>query len=232
MIPAPVILGPTEGCEDQGLLYSIDSPTPGVSYYWNVTGGTASTSVGNSSIITWTVGAPLHQVTVNAYSTSAPYCTASGLLDFEPLLPAAPTALDHYTGCANQLEDYILSTSAALNGEELTWSINPATAGSVVDGQGSNQVEIQWNDFSGPAVVTVVSSLCNLQEVALFTVNISPQPDVDIIQSGHLCPGAFTPASLSTTNTFTTYTWSGTSTGPGYQTPTPPSALTLPVSIR
>ena len=152
-------------------------------------------------------------MTVNAYSTSAPYCTASGLLDFEPLLPAAPTALDHYTGCANQLEDYILSTSAALNGEELTWSINPATAGSVVDGQGSNQVEIQWNDFSGPAVVTVVSSLCNLQEVALFTVNISPQPDVDIIQSGHLCPGAFTPASLSTTNTFTTYTWSGTSTG-------------------
>ena len=212
-VPEPVILGPTEGCEDQGLLYSIDSPTPGVSYYWNVTGGTASTSVGNSSIITWTVGAPLHQVTVNAYSTSAPYCTASGLLDFEPLLPAAPTALDHYTGCANQLEDYILSTSAALNGEELTWSINPATAGSVVDGQGSNQVEIQWNDFSGPAVVTVVSSLCNLQEVALFTVNISPQPDVDIIQSGHLCPGAFTPASLSTTNTFTTYTWSGTSTG-------------------
>ena len=213
VVPPPVILGPTEGCEGQGLLYSIDSPAPGVSHYWGVVGGTASTSVGNSSIITWTVGAPLHQLNVNAYSTSAPYCTASNALTFAPLLPAAPTALDHYTGCANQLEDYILSTSAALNGEDLTWTIDPATAGSVVDGQGSGQVEIQWNDFSGAAAVTVVSSLCDLQEVAVFTVNISPQPDVDIIQTGHLCPGAFTPALLSTTNTFTTYDWSGTSTG-------------------
>ena len=213
VVPAPVILGPTEGCEGQGLLYSIDSPAPGVSYYWGVTGGTASTSVGNSSIITWTAGDPLHQLNVNAYSTSAPYCTASSALTFAPLLPATPTALDHYTGCANQLEDYILSTSAALNGEDLTWTIDPAIAGSVVNGQGSGQVEIQWNDFNGPAVVTVVSSLCDLQEVALFTVNISPQPDVDIIQTGHLCPGAFNPALLSTSNIFTTYDWSGPSTG-------------------
>lgn len=215
VVSDPVINGPTEGCQGTGLLYTVDSPEPGVNYYWSVNGGTSSNFNGNNSVITWTIGAPLHQLTVNAYSTTAPYCNASSTLDFDPLMPAEPTDLDHYTGCANQIETYLLSTAPTLGDEALTWTIDPAIAGSVVDGQGTDQVNIQWNDFGGTATVTVVSALCNLNEVGTFTVNISPQPTVEISQTGHLCPGAFSPATLGTTTPFASYLWTDQNSNTG-----------------
>ena len=215
VVADPVINGPTEGCEGTGVLYTVDSPEPGVNYYWSVNGGTSSNSNGNNSVITWTIGAPLHQLTVNAYSAAAPYCNASSTLDFDPLMPVEPTDLDHYTGCANQIETYLLSTAPALGDETLTWTIDPAIAGSVVDGQGTDQVNIQWNDFGGTATVTVVSALCNLNEVGTFTVNISPQPTVEISQTGHLCPGAFSPATLGTTAPFASYLWTDPNSNTG-----------------
>ena len=100
-----------------------------------------------------------------------------------------------------------LGTSGATNGEEFTWSISPTTAGSVVDGQGTEQVEIQWNDHTGNAMVTVVSSLCNQQETATFTVIVSPQPNPVISQTGDLCPGAFNPAELTTSSPGLDHAW-------------------------
>ena len=109
--------------------------------------------------------------------------------------------------CANQIEAYTLSTSGAQDGETFTWTIVPATAGSVVDGQGTDQVEIQWNDFTGNATIEVTSSLCGIHEVGTFTVNVNPQPEPVIAQSGYLCPGAISPATLATTTAYTAYDW-------------------------
>ena len=207
--PNPVIVGPLEGCTGEDLLYAIDNPEPGVNYFWSVPAGqgTLSSFFGTNTTVNWSSTSATHQLTVNASTSSAPVCSATASLNFTAQFPVTPTGLNDYVSCANQIEAYTLSTSGAPDGETFTWTIVPATAGSVVDGQGTDQVEIQWNDYTGNATVEVTSSLCGIHEVGTFTVNVNPQPEPVISQSGYLCPGAISPATLSTTTAYTDYDW-------------------------
>ncbi|MCH1582083.1 MAG: PKD domain-containing protein, partial [Flavobacteriales bacterium] len=214
--PNPVIVGPLEGCTGEDLLYAIDNPEPGVNYFWSVPAGqgTLSSFFGTNTTVNWSSTSATHQLTVNASSSSAPVCNATASLNFTAQFPVTPTGLNDYVSCANQIEAYTLSTSGAPDGETFTWTIVPATAGSVVDGQGTDQVEIQWNDYTGNATVEVTSSLCGIHEVGTFTVNVNPQPEPVISQSGYLCPGAISPATLSTTTAYNTYAWTSPSSPP------------------
>ncbi|MBL6645950.1 MAG: PKD domain-containing protein, partial [Flavobacteriales bacterium] len=214
--PNPVIVGPLEGCTGEDLLYAIDNPEPGVNYFWSVPAGqgTLSSFFGTNTTVNWSSTSATHQLTVNASSSSAPVCNATASLTFTAQFPVTPTGLNDYVSCANQIEAYTLSTSGAPDGETFTWTIVPATAGSVVDGQGTDQVEIQWNDYTGNATVEVTSSLCGIHEVGTFTVNVNPQPEPVISQSGYLCPGAISPATLSTTTAYNTYAWTSPSSPP------------------
>ena len=207
--PNPVISGPTEGCTGEDLLYFVDPVEPGINYSWSVSPsqGTLSNYFGTNTTVNWSSAAPDHELFLSAYRSTAPVCDANTSIEFNPLSPVMPLGLDQDTACANQIESYLLSTSGATNGEEFTWSISPTTAGSVVDGQGTEQVEIQWNDHTGNAMVTVVSSLCNQQETATFTVIVSPQPNPVISQTGDLCPGAFNPAELTTSTPGLDHAW-------------------------
>ena len=219
--PNPVIVGPLEGCTGEDLLYAIDNPEPGVNYLWSVPAGqgTLSSFFGTNTTVNWSSTSATHQLTVNASSSSAPVCNATASLNFTAQFPVTPTGLNDYVSCANQIEAYTLSTSGAPDGETFTWTIVPATAGSVVDGQGTDQVEIQWNDYMSNATVEVTSSLCGIHEVGTFTVNVNPQPEPVISQSGYLCPGAISPATLSTTTAYNTYAWTSPSSPP-----TPPGS--------
>ena len=214
--PNPVIVGPLEGCTGEDLLCAIDNPEPGVNYFWSVPAGqgTLSSFFGTNTTVNWSSTSATHQLTVNASSSSAPVCNATASLNFTAQFPVTPTGLNDYVSCANQIEAYTLSTSGAPDGETFTWTIVPATAGSVVYGQGTDQVEIQWNDYTGNATVEVTSSLCGIHEVGTFTVNVNPQPEPVISQSGYLCPGAISPATLSTTTAYNTYAWTSPSSPP------------------
>ena len=207
--PDPVIGGPVEGCAGEDLLYFVDPVEPGINYSWGVSSmaGTPSPVFGTSTTVNWVSAAPAHQLYLSAFRATAPFCGATSTLDFNVLHPVLPTALDQYGACANQISSYLLSTSGLPNGDVFTWSISPTTAGSVISGQGTDQVDIQWNDHTGTATIKVVASLCNEEETGNFTVNVSPQPDPVISQSGHLCPGASNPAQLSTTVSFDGYAW-------------------------
>lgn len=206
--PNPTIIGPEEGCTGEDLLYQIDNPEPGVYYYWNVPmgEGTPIYSSGTNTIINWTNGPMTHTVTVNAISTLPPGCSATTGLAFNAQYPVLPTGLDSYIACANQIVPYTLSTSASSSDETFTWTITPSTAGSVVDGQGTDQVEIQWNDHTGTATVKVVSSLCGIDEAATFTITVNAQPEPVITQNGYLCPGVPNPT-LQTSTAYSTYLW-------------------------
>ncbi|MGB1618178.1 MAG: PKD domain-containing protein, partial [Flavobacteriales bacterium] len=210
--PNPVISGPEEGCTGEDLLYFVDPVEPGINYSWSVSPsqGTLSNYFGTNTTVNWLSTGSNHELFLSAYRSTAPVCEANTSIEFNPLSPVTPLELDQYTACANQIESYVLSTSGATNGEEFTWSISPTTAGSVVDGQGTEQVEIQWNDHSGPPpMVTVVSSLCNQQETATFAVIVSPQPNPVISQTGDLCPGAFNQAELTTSTSSLDHVWEG-----------------------
>ena len=214
--PNPVISGPEEGCTGETLLYVIDPIEPGVNYSWNVGAGqgTLSSTFGTSTTVQWSSSASAHTLTVYAYRTTAPFCSATTTLDFEPDLPVVPVSLNGVGTCENQIANYTLTTSGTPDGETFTWTINPTTAGSVVGGQGTTAVDIQWNNqTTSSATIKVTSALCGLQEVNDFPLTIHPQPEPVISQTGHLCPGATVPAELSTTMGYTSHAWTGPSGG-------------------
>ncbi|MGB1072697.1 MAG: PKD domain-containing protein [Flavobacteriales bacterium] len=215
--PNPVISGPEDGCTGEALLYVIDPIEPAVNYSWNVGAGqgTLSSTFGTSTTVNWSSSASAHTLTVYAYRATAPFCSATTTLDFEPDLPVAPVSLSGAGTCENQVASYTLTTSGTPDGETFTWTIDPTTAGSVVGGQGTTAVDIQWNDQTTTSGVTVkvTSSLCGLHEVNDFPLTIHPQPEPVISQTGHLCPDATVPAQLSTASGYDAYAWTGPTGG-------------------
>jgi len=209
--PNPVISGPEEGCTGEALLYVIDPIEPGVNYSWSVGAGqgTLSSTIGTSTTVNWSSSASAHELTVTAYRTT-PYCPAEATLEFHPDYPVAPMSLTGIGTCENQIASYTLTTSGTPDGETFTWTIDPTTAGSVVGGQGTTAVDIQWNDqTTSTATIKVTSSLCGLQEVNDFQLTIHPQPEPVISQTGYLCPDATVPATLSTALSYDSYAWTG-----------------------
>lgn len=213
----PTILGPTEGCEGTPLLYSVANPEPGVNYFWTTLGtGNVSPANGSSVTVNWAASSspsPPHELVVSAWQNAAPFCGASSSLTFTPKTPTAPMGLDSDAACNNQIMGYEVLLSAPLNGEDLQWSISPAIAGSIVGGQGTAEVFIQWNDYQGIANVTVVSSICGDAESDTFPVNVMEGTAVSAVLTGNLCPGAYDPATLSTDPALPDFNYSWT--GPG-----------------
>ena len=209
--PNPIISGPTEGCAGEDLLYVIDPIESGVNYYWNVgTGqGAVSNFSGTNTTVNWSSTATAHELSVSAYQTTTPFCFSETTLEFQPNMPVSPTGLVGTGTCENQITSYSLNTSGTPNGEEFTWSISPISAGSIVSGQGSTTVDVQWNSQTTPtALIKVTSRLCNDEEVNTFPVTVHPQPTPVISQAGDLCPGALIPAELSTAIIYDDFLWS------------------------
>ena len=137
-------------------LYVIDPIEPGVNYSWSVGAGqgTLSSTFGTSTTVNWSSSASAHILTVTAYRPS-PYCPDTTTLEFHPHYPVTPVSLNGAGTCENQVANYTLTTSGTPNGETFTWTIDPTTAGSVVGGQGTTAVDIQWNDQTTTSGVTV-----------------------------------------------------------------------------
>ena len=100
-----------------------------------------------------------------------------------------------------------LSTSGATNGEEFTWSIRSDDSRKRRGRTGNRAVDIQWNDHTGNAMVTVVSSLCNQQETATFTVIVSPSPIRSSARRGTSAPAPSVPAELTTSSPGLDHAW-------------------------
>lgn len=210
-VAPPVILGPTEGCPGEPQVYTIDNPQPGINYFWN-TGGTGSltNNTGSSVTATWSALNPSHTLTVFATADAPPNCSASSFLEFNNDVPAIPTGLIEESACENQIAGFQLTTNVALDGEDVQWTIDPPEMGSVVAGQGTDQIDIQWNDSFGTAQITVTTSLCGLTETATFNVVVHAEPTVTLAMNGHLCPGAFSPATLFTAPSPPSFTYAWT----------------------
>ena len=179
-LATPIINGPTEGCPDVAQLYTIDNPEPGVTYSWS-TGGTGSvvSSSNTSATVVWNDAPTTHTLQAFAQSAAPLFCLASASISFDILLPADPTGLVQGTACENQIMGYDLITSQPLNGEDVQWSIVPATAGSVVAGQGTVGLEVVRQLPSVEAIFVPVGGGGLIAGIAAYVKSI--RPDVKVI---------------------------------------------------
>ncbi len=196
---SPLVLDLGYVCPGNGYIYEIASPASGVSYFWNITGGTPASGSGPVLGITWLVGSPTYQIAVTAQSNTAPYCSATGsVLTVLPLSQLLISGNDNL--CAGDKDLYL--AAPFLLDLTYTWAIDPPLAGSIINGQGTFQAEVQWN--AGYPLATLSVSACNIS--AQFPVVVNQLPDPVITPSGNLCDGSSISLSVSPSG-FTQYQW-------------------------
>ena len=206
-LPVPdAIIGPDEACAGTPVDYAVLNTVPGTVIAWEVVGGTINgSSYGEAISVTFAGPGPY---TVRAWRESKddPNCPSNKISK----TVTAPNITLNINGsdvvCASSYENYEVDFT---DGETYTWSIVPATVGSVSSGQGTTEAEILWNQFNytGAKVVVDVEK-CGVTYTQEFLVDVVTTPSVSFVSApAQICAGNTANFQLSGGLTSGTITW-------------------------
>lgn len=223
--PVDSISGPIEICPGDTTYYTANSSTPGVSFYWSAVNGTPLSITGTTVGIAWNNSGGPYSVSVYQQLNNPPNCASDPItLTVNPKEINGIVDILPGPACTNTIGNYNMTPALQHGDTEITWSVSPAIAGSVLV-QGGTSTQVQWNNLEGNATLTVQLVLCGDTVIETETFFVRA-PIVPVIQQvGNLCPGVN--ATLTTTQTFNSYLWS---TGSTTQTTTISSAGTYTVT--
>lgn len=204
--PVDSISGPKSVCPNQPYTYFANSSQTNVSFMWTVTGGTASSLMGNPITVTWSNAASSYSISVKQVSLSSPFCSSTTInCPITKKVLAGPLTMSTSPLCTNKLGTY---TCGPVQDPDAvyTWSVSPAVRGSVVSGQGSATATIQWNNSAGSVTITCIVELCGITNSITRTLTLNNPIIPTITQTGSLCQGGT--STLSIPATFTPVSWS------------------------
>jgi len=199
VFPLPPTPGPISGitcvCPNESYTYSA-TPTAG-NYYllWTVINGTPSTAVGSSINVTWGAAGP-YVLLLQQGMIASPHCPS--LADTDTVF-VCPALVGNITGtsseCINQIETYTFPSGA----NNYNWSIG--SLGTLISGQGTNTVTIEYGNFIGITIIHLSYTLCGVTYNVSLSDTVTPAPVPIIILPSTLCQ--------NTPLTFTTSAFSG-----------------------
>ncbi|GGB84938.1 hypothetical protein GCM10007424_26250 [Flavobacterium suaedae] len=205
--PAPdAIIGPDEACAGTPIDYFVLNTVPGTVIGWEVVNGTINgSSYGDAISVTFTGPGP-YIVRAWRESKKEPNCPSNKISK----TVTAPNITLNIDGsnvvCASSYENYEVDFT---DGDTYTWSVDPATVGSVSSGQGTTQAEILWNQFNYPgAKVIVAVEKCGQTYTQEFLVDVLTTPSVSFVSApAQICAGNTANFQLSSGLTSGTITW-------------------------
>lgn len=230
--PAPgVINGPASVCIGSQYSYSMSTSAPsGYHYEWSVTGGAGTfqpgslvTTTGNSANIIWTTLPGT--ISVVLQGNGAPPCPSAPVT-----LTVTQATVGSINGTLNVCVDgtgtYTLTGGTLPPGETITWTISPASHGTITGGQGTNSITVLWHGQPGTGPwgpVTINASTACGNAAPFGGIMIYPKFTFSITTSGiDICqPGGLT-LTVTGAPSGATYLWS-----PGAQTSPSISNITI-----
>lgn len=210
----PVIAGPLEICPDGVYTYSVSGYPINTNYNWTFTDNLGTTTSGNASSfnITTATGFTNGIVTV---SVSQNGCTASSSINIA--IPVTPSPI--LAVLQNVCPDDVVTYTAGLTYPGMstaTWTINPPSAGTIISGQGTATVTIEWHSSipnAAQSVSVMVEETVCLNITGTFSRNLTINPTPTITASGaDFCPGTST--TLNALPIGYTYNWFDVSGSP------------------
>jgi PKD repeat protein len=200
--PPDSIKGPEPVCPNRPYTYLAYPTASNFAIEWDVVNGTPTTMGGTTISVLWDSTGPY---ILNAFQIDPiTGCKSQALSDtFPSILPLAPSTIIGFdTVCANTPAiSYFVSDP----GDLFTWSITPSIAGSVVSGQGTNNINIDWNNYTGNATLTVIRSVCGQTISSSKIIHVRNPPLPNIIVPPSACQGAS--VSMSTSTSAISYNW-------------------------
>lgn len=203
-LPPSSISGPIEVCPGSTHYYEGTASQPGAVLEWTVIGGTPASATGDAIGITWGA-APPYEVQLQQRVGGNPGCLSDAIsLTVDERSLEGPLVISGGGNCTNSMEQYTLTPTQDPEAS-ITWSVDPPSAGSIIGGQGTYTVDVQWNNDPEDVVLYALVELCgnSLLDSIAFTL-ISPIEPV-VVQNGFICPGGN--GTLTTTQTFDSYLW-------------------------
>jgi len=180
-LPPPIdsIQGPDSVCASEPIEYSIEAPLSGVGTSWIVEGATPNSGSGPSISVRWNPAAPLWRIACFATSSENPYCSSD--TTWKIIYPRIPNyqILGPYSTCENSYETYHEDYGSP---DYYKWSIAPSTLGSVSSGDGTNHIQVLWNNVEAlrTAMITCEMRVCNIVYFDTQAVVIHPTLDPSI----------------------------------------------------
>jgi PKD repeat protein len=202
--PPTFISGPRPVCPGQSYMYTSASNIPGTFIEWTVINGSPANASGNNLTVTWGPSGP-YVLQARQVSMTYPYCPSTPFIDTIPVKvpPPGGYAINGPTPvCKNTVQNYSANSSI---GDEYTWSISPATYGSIISGQGTAGISIQWNNTPGVATITMSVRTCSTISNVTRNITITNPPNPVINAPDSICEDV--PATFSTPTSGTAFSW-------------------------
>ncbi len=189
--------GPGLICTNQLFNYAVTGVPASANIQWTITNGPGApiVALGPTLALAWNTSGP-YQLKVEQVSADGLGCLSDPVV----LNPQTVNTLPingPATLCINSTEVYSVSP---ITGMDYFWSLQPASAGTIAKGQGTNEVEIFWQTAGNHQMVL---SICGNNSTKNVTVANPPAPVVNY--PVELCPG--NTALVKTATAFATYNW-------------------------
>ena len=188
--------GTTVVCPNSPYTYSVQNPDPQANYVWSVTNGTIlGSNIGNQVNVTFTGSLPPSiEVRSEVYAPVACYSDPVVLpliiQEINAEIVGAQTQV-----CANSVSTFQLNnlglSTLYTDYDNVVWSIDVPSLGSVSVGQNTTQISVNWNHttITTPVNLTATITKCTLTEIVSIPVTILGIPEISISGDTTICSG-------------------------------------------
>ncbi|TXH60197.1 MAG: PKD domain-containing protein, partial [Bacteroidia bacterium] len=207
---APTINGIDVICPDSPYIYNVINPDPNSIYHWNIINGTALTSLTGNQITVNFSNDTTHGVNVYRETITPSSCVSATVTKTISNVTIPADIQGNVTVCANNNSSYqaIVASSNPVSlyedGDTYTWSLSNPSLGSITSGQGTNNINVLWNNVSVPTTTTLQVEIrkCTVTTTFNIDVTITPALELNLTGTESMCSGNYATFSVST-NGFT-----------------------------
>lgn len=186
--------------------YTIETTNSDATYNWTPTNGTVTSTSLTDAFITWGPTGP-YGLSVTQTNKTAPNCTSPPFsINVFDITSSPPPIQGSLNGCINGKSSFKVNKIA---GATYSWAVTPPGIGSIIDGQSTDSITVQFTS-TGAATISTSISLCATPIVSNLNITVNPSPAIPVItQTGNVCalgdgPGAV----LTATAGASSYSWS------------------------
>ena len=181
------ISGEMEICPGTSYTYTGSSGPGSYDYTWYITDGVSNYSLNGKTVnVIWGASPPyvleLTQTNLDGFACESAPISASPAVISNVVLNGTPEVCDEGMGTY---------TATVFPNLDYTWQVIPADAGSIISGDETNEVEIQWHT---PGDWEVRVLVCGVSDI--FPVRVNPLPTPTPVFNP-VCPGQTGPVSLT-----------------------------------
>lgn len=204
------ILGELSICTGAIYEYEASSSVANPSFKWEISDGTTITEQeGKHITYTWTSGGP-YGLSLSQKDNNGDWCYSEYLVQNLDQVTSLQISGDTEV-CPDELSTYVASEYKGLTYD---WSIVPQNAGTIISGQGAQEIVVQW---ANSGLQTLQLNVCGISES--IVINVLDKPMISLDYEEKVCYNLTT--TVTTSIVFEDYKWYNETENLIDQTPNP-----------